>query len=176
MTLSEWNSSRVKNTLKSMEMKTNAKVSFARTLLVPWIKSLSSTAQDDEHGKGSKIQNNGKCFQGKISQQVTKYGYLFQAKFIWYSLSALCEECHCFWLTHLPSLSFVFQPSRQFPLNYLTIELTSQVYSKWAVCVFVLGFIFDGVGDYKGSWYLEQIPVWSRGLNVRWHSWVIRTI
>lgn len=144
-----------------MEMKTHVKVSFEKTLLVQWIKSLSSTAQDNEDGKGSKIQNIGKRFQGKISQQVTKYTDIFSRQnsvdilFLVYGRNIIAFDSSTKRKFHF-STGYDLKtatPSRQFPVKYLTIPLTRQVDSKWTVCVFVVGIIFDGVGNYIGSWY-----------------------
>lgn len=41
----------------------NARVSFTRTLLVYWIKFLSSAAQDDKDEKGLKLEKIGPHFQ-----------------------------------------------------------------------------------------------------------------
>ena len=47
--------------LKTTEMKTSARISFTRTLFVPWIQFMVSTIQD--HGKGLKLEKIGQCFQ-----------------------------------------------------------------------------------------------------------------
>ena len=52
----EWNSSRVENSLKSLEMKTDATVSFTTTLLVHRIQFLPPAAEDGEDWKGLKLK------------------------------------------------------------------------------------------------------------------------
>ena len=87
--------------LKSMEIKSNAEVSFTQRFLVHWIQALSSTAQDDKMEKYWKFKKKfgckifKKCSKSYLNTFSGKIHFLFCFHFIWNVIASESSDVFC---------------------------------------------------------------------------------